>query len=244
MTGRVSHAPIMRWNAAFVDSRRVTAASVAARTGMPICCAMGARRPTPSGGSRMRPGDNNSSRRPPGSIVLAGESSVTRPPSRSTSNSRAFASVTSARLCSLRSSGAGLLLLLRILCPDGKKTWHLPKCHAQGESESLSSLLCCQSPFRQTAKHLDVPTMLSLMLDQVMQHPFRCHLIVRKVMGATEILQGHSAKGGEKVLTDEIEPLDMLLKQYSLNKAQTALIISDVSGKQLLDLLRPGLSPF
>src|SRR5260370_33520079 len=88
---------------------------------MPICCAMGARRPTPSGGSRMRPGDNNSSRRPPGSLVLAGESSVTRPPSRSTSNSRAFASVTIARLCSLRSSGAGLMLLLRILCPDGKK---------------------------------------------------------------------------------------------------------------------------
>src|SRR5712692_3051641 len=122
MTGRTFPGPTTTWSAAFVDSRRATAASVAARTGMPICCATGARRPTTSGGSRMRPGDNNSSRSPPGSIILAGANCVARPPSPSTSNSRAFASVTSARLCSLPSRSAGLPLLPRILCPDGKKS--------------------------------------------------------------------------------------------------------------------------
>src|SRR5713101_5951445 len=122
MTGRTFPGQTTTWSAAFVDSRRATAASVAARSGMPICCATGARRPTTSGGSRMRPGDNNSSRSPPGSIILAGANCVARPPSPSTSNSRAFASVTSARLCSLPSRSAGLPLLPRILCPDGKKT--------------------------------------------------------------------------------------------------------------------------
>jgi hypothetical protein len=48
--------------------------------------ATGAVWPTTSGGSKMRPGDNNSSSWPPGSIALGGESSVSRPPSRSTSN--------------------------------------------------------------------------------------------------------------------------------------------------------------
>src|SRR5437588_820005 len=54
------------------------------------------------------------------------------------------------------------------LVSEREKTWHLPRCHACGENESLSRLWCFQSAFRQTAKQLDVPTMLNLMLDQMM----------------------------------------------------------------------------
>jgi len=120
-TGRASRAPTMRWNAASAGSRRASAASVVARTGTAICCAMGARLPITSGGNRMQAGGNNSSSRSPGSIALGGESFVARPPSRNGSNSRAFVSVTNAKPFSLRLRSAGLPLPRRDFCPHGFK---------------------------------------------------------------------------------------------------------------------------
>src|SRR5512135_2724825 len=121
-TGRGSHAPTMRWNAASAGSRCVTAASAVARIGTAICCVMGALLPTPSGGNRMQSGGNNWSSTSAGSIAPAGESFVARPPSHNGSNSRAFVSVTSARPFSSRSRSAGLPLLRRDFCLHGKKT--------------------------------------------------------------------------------------------------------------------------
>ena len=77
-----------------------------------------------------------------------------------------------------------------------------------------------QRPFRQAAQLLEVSAMLRLVLNsRVLHHPFGSHLIVREGMRATERLQGHSMKEDEEVLTDEIEPVQMLLKRYSLNRA-------------------------
>ena len=48
------------------------------------------------------------------------------------------------------------------------KTWHQHSgAMRKGKDESLSCLWCFQSAFRQTAKHLNVSTMLNLMLDQM-----------------------------------------------------------------------------
>ena len=58
-TGRSSPAPIMKWKAVSAGSRPATAASAAARTGMPICCATGVLSHTTSGGSKMPPGSSN-----------------------------------------------------------------------------------------------------------------------------------------------------------------------------------------
>jgi hypothetical protein len=55
------------------------------------------------------------------------------------------------------------------LVSEREKTWHQRSgAMRKRENESLSCLWCFQSAFRQTAKQLNVSTMLSLMLDQMM----------------------------------------------------------------------------
>ena len=72
-----------------------------------------------SGGSKMRPGDNNWSSRPPGLIAPAGTRCVQRRLPHSMSNSRAFASAIGARPILLHLRIAGLPLLRRDFCPHG-----------------------------------------------------------------------------------------------------------------------------
>jgi hypothetical protein len=74
-----------------------------------------------SGGNKMRPGGNTWLSRLLDLIALAGVSFVANQAPHNESSSCAFAFVTSARRFLLRLNSAGLLQLLLILCPDGKK---------------------------------------------------------------------------------------------------------------------------
>jgi HYDIN/CFA65/VesB-like, Ig-like domain len=72
----------------------------------------------------------------------------------SASNSRAFAFVTSANPCSLPSKSAGLLLLSRHLCPDGKKSTIPADTPANGKLTRISSSRI--SPRRRTSRRSTV----------------------------------------------------------------------------------------
>ncbi len=82
-------------------------------------------------------GGNTSSSGSLDSIAPAGIRCVARPRPRRASNSRAFVFATSARWFFLRSRIAGLPLLRREFCPDGKKTTQAGSC--QGKRSGLTA---------------------------------------------------------------------------------------------------------
>src|SRR5712692_7981033 len=145
-TGRSFPAPTTTWSAAFADSRRSIGVSVVARTGTPICCAMGVVWPTRPGGSKIRPIESFWSSAPPCLTVPAGANYDGRPPSLRASNSRAFVFVTSANPSSFPSKNAGPLLLSRHLCPDGKKDSRCPRTGSRGSNGLARASLLVSKP--------------------------------------------------------------------------------------------------
>src|SRR5215831_4055924 len=94
---------------------------------MPICCATGAVWLTRLGGSKMQLIESFCKSKSLGWTEFGGGNYEGRQAALTTSNSSASAFVTSVKLCLLPSKIAGLRLLSRFLCPDGKKRRHPKK---------------------------------------------------------------------------------------------------------------------